>query len=332
MKNAKKPAPYYKGPVSDHFDGERFYSPWAVRPHKSFLSVIKWRLQGTKREAVANWHENPPKPALLERSESLKVTYIGHATLLIQVGNINLLTDPVFADRASPFANMGPKRLRAPFVPLDRLPKIDFVYVSHNHYDHMDLASLSWLAKHHAPVIYTPLGNTRLIAPVAKNCTMLELDWHQTASLGGDLHLTPTPAQHWSRRTINDVCRDLWAGLYLKKENSASVYFTADTGFHANMFEDIRNRYGAPDIALLPLGAYEPRWFMKYSHMSPDDSIEAFKILGAKRAMGFHFETFQLTDEAYDDPRKRTEELLKAENIKAEDFIIPYPGDFITPA
>lgn len=322
---------YYEGPVSDHFDGERFFNPWARRPEKGFLDILKWRIQGTRSE-WPDHVENPQKPAISERSETLKVTYIGHATMLVQIGQINLLIDPVFSDRASPFSNMGPKRLRPPFVPLNKLPKIDFVYVSHNHYDHLDLASLSWLAQNHAPVIYTPLGNTRIIAPVAKNCTMLALDWHQTASLGDDLHLTTTQAQHWSRRGFNDVCRDLWAGFILKKDKGPSLYYAGDTGFHAGMFEDIKKRHGSPDIALLPIGAYEPRWFMKYSHMNPEDMMESYKILGSKRGMGFHFETFQLTDEAFDAPRKRTEELLKKEKIKAEDFIIPYPGDSIIPA
>ncbi len=319
---------YYKGPVSDHFDGKVFYNPWAVRPHKSFVDVLKWRIQGTRSQSPG-WIENPPRPALTDRSDGMKVTYIGHATLLLQIDGVNILTDPVFSDRASPFANIGPKRIRAPFVSLDKLPKIDFIFVSHNHYDHMDLACLSWLARRDSPVIYTPLGNTRIIGPAAPHCTMLALDWHQSAKIGEDLELTLAPAQHWSRRGFQDICRDLWGGFFLKKKNGPSVYFAADTGFHAGLFEDIRKRHGAPDIALLPIGAYEPRWFMKYSHMNPEDTIEAYKILGAKRGMGFHFETFLLTDEAYDEPRRKTEALLAKENI-GKDFTIPYPGDFVS--
>lgn len=319
---------YYKGPVSDHFDGELFFNPWAKRPDKGFWDIIKWRMNGQH----AKWPDhvdNPPKPPVSEHSQSLKVTFIGHATTLIQIRGINLLADPVFSERCSPFSAIGPKRVRAPFVPLEKLPKIDFVFVSHNHYDHLDLASLSWLAHNHKPVFYTPLGNTRIFAPVIEKCTMLALDWHQSADLGKDLTLTLTPSQHWSRRSFGDTCRDLWGGFVLKEKNGPSLYFAGDTGFDKSMFDDIHRRYEAPDIALLPIGAYEPRWFMKYSHMSPDDAMEALKILKAKKTMAVHFETFQLTDESIDAPRKRMEELIKENNIQGRDFIVPYPGDTI---
>ncbi len=319
---------YYAGPVSDHFDGTEFYNPWGKRPKKGLWDVFKWRMQGTRSEWPES-AENPPRPALIERSETLKVTYIGHASFLVQVDNINILVDPVFSERCSPFTGYGPKRVRPPFVPLEKLPKIDFVFVSHNHYDHLDLASLSWLARNHKPMILTPLGNTRIIQPCADGCTLLALDWHQAAKLGKDISLTLTPAQHWSRRGLNDTSRDLWGGFFLKTPNGQSLYYSGDSGFHKGMFEDIKKRHGAPDIALLPLGAYEPRWFMKYSHMNPEEAVETYQTLGAKQAMGFHFETFQLTDEPFEAPRTSTESLLKKNNIRGQDFIIPYPGDVI---
>lgn len=321
---------YYAGEPSDHFDGEKFFNPWNKRPKKGIWDVLKWRMEGNRSEWPESV-ENPPRPPLTDRSEPLKVTYIGHATILVQVANINLLVDPVFSERCSPFAHIGPKRVTQPFVPLEKLPKIDFVFVSHNHYDHLDLASLSWLAEHHKPMIYTPLGNTRIMKPCTKGCTMMALDWHQRASLGEGLSLTLVPSQHWSRRGLNDINRDLWSGFVLKDEKRGkSIYYCGDSGFDSSLFEGIRQRHSTPDIALLPIGAYEPRWFMKYSHMNPDDAIQAYKILGAKRGMGFHFETFQLTDEAFDAPREHTLAALKKHDVRDGDFMIPYPGDFVT--
>lgn len=321
---------YYSGPVSDHFDGEQFFNPWERRPKKGLWDVFKWRMEGNR----ATWPEiveNEPKPEPLERSGPLKVTYYGHATMLVQVGQINLLVDPVFSERCSPFSNMGPKRVRKPFTPIEKLPKIDFVFVSHNHYDHLDLASLSWLAANHKPLIYTPLGNTRLMKPCTGGCTMLAMDWHQTAEMGNGLSLSLTPAQHWSRRGLNDISRDLWGGFFLKEEKTGhSLFYSGDSGYNQKLFTDIQARHGSPDIALIPIGAYEPRWFMKYSHMNPDESVQTMKALKAKTAMGFHFETFQLTDEPFDAPRKHTIQALKKHGVQEKDFLIPYPGDSIT--
>lgn len=317
---------YYTGPKSDHYDGERFFNPWAQRPEKGFFDMLKWRFNGER----ADWPEsveNPPRPAIEPSHDGLKVTYIGHATILIQTMGINLLVDPVFSERCSPFSAIGPKRVRQPFVSLEKLPKIDFVFLSHNHYDHLDQASLSWLARNRKPVFITPLGNTRLIGPCGDGCSMVALDWHQATPLGKDISLHVTPAQHWSRRGWSDINRDLWGGFFLKNSKGQSVFYCGDSGFDAGLFKDINARYGAPDIALLPIGAYEPRWFMKYSHMNPDEAVQIHQIMSAKKSMGFHFETFQLTDEAIDAPRKALEFALKRANIKGEEFLAPYPGD-----
>lgn len=319
---------YYTGPKSDHFDGERFFNPWNQRGKKGFWDVMKWRMQGGRAEWPES-AENPPRPALDDSSENLKVTYIGHATLLIQTMGINLLIDPVFSERCSPFTSIGPKRVRPPFVPLEKLPKIDFVFVSHNHYDHLDQASLSWLARNRKPLFITPLGNTRLIAPCGDGCQIAALDWHQVLPLGENASLQLTPAQHWSRRGFNDINRDLWGGFFLKTTQGQSAYYSGDSGFDQGLFESLGQKYGAPDIAILPLGAYEPRWFMKYSHMNPAEAVKIHQIMKAKKSIGFHFETFQLTDEAIDAPRKALEQALKAAKVKGEDFLAPYPGDFV---
>lgn len=290
--------------------------------------MLKWRMNGSR----AKWPEtadNPPRPPIPDRSEALRATYIGHATILVQAMGINLLIDPVFSERCSPFNSIGPKRVRPPFIPLEKLPEIDFVFVSHNHYDHLDQASLSWLARNRKPTFITPLGNSRLILPCGDGCSVISLDWHQAAPLGEHASLTLTPAQHWSRRGWSDTNRDLWGGFFLKTAKGQSVYYCADSGFHEKLFKSIADKHGSPDISLLPIGAYAPRWFMKYSHMNPEEAAKIHKLIGAKKSMAFHFETFQLTDEAIGAPREALAATLKAQNIKGEDFLAPYPGDCI---
>lgn len=327
-KNGQKRERYYTGDITDHFDGKRFYNPWDRFGKKGFLDLLKWRMQ-SKGSEWPLYAENPHKPPLIERSEKLRVTYIGHATMLAQVSNLNILIDPVFSPRASPSKTIGPKRIRDPFVSLDMLPKIDFVFVSHNHYDHLDVESLSWLSRKHKPVIITPLGNARIIKPRAPDCEIITLDWHQKTSLDGKADLWLTPSQHWSRRGLYDINRDLWGGFFLKTKDGQSLYYTGDSGFHTDLFEDIFKRHGSPEIALLPIGAYEPRWFMKYAHMNPEDAVNVYKILKPKRAMAFHFETFPMTDEGFIAPRITLEHELVKANIGGQDFIAPYPGDVL---
>ena len=318
---------YYAGPKSDHFDGEKFFNPWNPRPKKGLLDVFKWRMTGERAEwpdFVETKGAIPAKP----ESQDIHVTYIGHASFLVQANGQNILIDPVFSDRASPFSAIGPKRVTKPAFTLDDLPDIHAVFVSHNHYDHMDLPSLAWLAGNGKPHFYTPLGNPRLIKPVAGDCAITALDWHDTAALGDNLSITLTPAQHWSRRGLNDINRDLWGGCFIKSA-SQSLFYMGDSGFHAGLFEDIQKKHGSPDIALLPIGAYEPRWFMAYSHMNPDEALAVHGILKPKKSMGFHFEAFQLTDEAFDAPRTHTQKSMVQKKIAAAEFHIPYPGDVI---
>lgn len=320
---------YYAGPKSPHFNGETFSNSWNPMPRKGLWDVFKWRMQGDR----AQWPERvetPPRPPLTETHESgIKVTYIGHATILVQAYGTNILIDPVFSERCSPFASIGPKRVSPPFVSLEKLPKIDFVFVSHNHYDHMDLASLSWLARNRKPLFITPLGNTRLIAPCSDGCRIVALDWHGSTPITNKLSLHLTPAQHWSRRGLNDTNRDLWGGCFIKSEDGKSTYYCGDSGYDEGLFLDIKRRHGSPDIAILPMGAYEPRWFMKYAHMDPKQAVRLHQVIGAKQSMGFHIETFQLSDEPFDAPRKELHEALNAANLTSKDFLAPYPGDIL---
>lgn len=322
--------PYYNGPETDHFNGKHFYNPWDPRPKKGLLALLRWRFTEARSVwplSVVNEDQDPIADA---PPKGLRVFYIGHATFLVQIDGMNLLLDPVFSDRASPFSRIGPRRVRKPFVGLAQLPPIDAIFISHNHYDHLDMPSIKWLAREHKPMIVTPLGNPRLLREVMEGCRIVALDWHESLTFANGSTLTLTPAQHWSRRGMHDLNRDLWGGCFLKTGDGESLYFTGDTGFYDKMFEDIAARHGAPDLALLPIGAYEPRWFMKYAHMNPEDAVNAHKILKAKKSMGFHFETFQMTNEGFDDPRKFLGEVLEKEKIPPSNFIAPFPGQFIS--
>ena len=284
--------------MSDHFDGRRFFNP-EVSTDRSFAEIRRWR-RGERSlwpERVENRRYDPP-PAAVGPGE-LVATFIGQATFLLQLDSINILTDPVFSDRASPFGRTGPKRVRDPGVALEDLPPIHLVLLSHNHYDHMDLPSLRRLKRRWDPLILTGLGNGRYLARRGLGrCE--EFDWWDSSRPRPGVTVTFVPAQHWSRRGLFDLRRTLWGG-FLIETSSARVYFAGDTGYPAQ-FRAIRERLGAPDLALLPIGAYEPRWFMAAQHMNPEEAVLAHLDLGARLSVAMHFGTFQLTDEAIDAP------------------------------
>ena len=314
-------------PVSDHCDGERFFNPPPQPQALSFTSLPKWWWQQLTGSEFHRWPKSasaprrPQLPAHVAAGE-IAVTFIGHSTFLLQFPGLTVLTDPVFATYAGPFGRLGPKRVRPPALRLDELPAIDVVLVTHNHYDHLDLAALRWLARERRPRFVTSLGNrdwlaARGVAPA------LELDWWQSADVTPALGVTATPAQHFAARTPWDRCRTLWVGLHLHTAHGA-VFFCGDSGWGPH-FAAIREKLGAPDLALLPIGAYEPRWFMIPVHMNPDESVRAHLALGARRSIGMHFGTFQLTNEAIDEPlhalaRARTAHGVAADAFDTQDF------------
>ncbi len=239
--------------------------------------------------------------------DDLVVTFVGHATFLIQVGAISLLTDPVYAERASPVSFAGPRRVRAPGVRFDDLPAISLVLVSHNHYDHCDLGTLLALDRRFHPQLVAPIGNGRLLRSAGIG-RVEEIDWWQRAS-AAPLPVTLTPAQHFSSRNMFDRNRGLWGG-FLIEAAGRRILFAADSGYGAH-FREIAARLGPIDLALLPIGAYEPRWFMQDIHMNPAEAVRAHLDLGARQSVAMHFGTFQLTPEGIDEPvRTRTPSLL----------------------
>lgn len=229
----------------------------------------------------------------------VSATFIGHVTTLLQFVGCTALTDPVFASRAGPFGLLGPKRVQPPALRLGELPRIDVVLLSHNHYDHLDLTSLRWLSRHRQPVIVAPLGLKPWLE--ARGVTkVVELDWWQSHFPMPDIEIVCTPAQHWSSRWPWDRCLTLWGGFYIRHSGGA-VFYAGDSGWGQH-FAEIREKLGSPQLALLPIGAYEPRWFMEPVHMNPDEAVRAHLEVGAGQSLGIHHGTFRLTDEGIDAP------------------------------
>jgi L-ascorbate metabolism protein UlaG (beta-lactamase superfamily) len=304
-------------PLSDHFDGRHFFNPGPNQPSRGLAQVLRWRLQKRDRSRWPAWVTDPdfPPPPASVAAGHAAVTFINHATFLLRLSGAVVLTDPIFSQRCSPVQWAGPKRARAPGLALAHLPRPDVVLLSHNHYDHMDLPSLREIQRRFAPRFVTTLGNAAALRRQGIHAD--ELDWWQDVTLDG-LHVTLTPARHFAARTPFDRNETLWGGFMLRA-GAAQILFAGDSGFGPH-WRDIRQRLGAPGLALLPIGAYEPRWFMSAVHMNPEEAVHAHLALGADWSVGMHFGTFQLTDEAIDAPLIALEEARRAANLPAEQF------------
>ncbi len=287
--------------ISDHFDGNRFYN---LEPtlDKSTADLLKWSLNRTKPD-YPKWIENSFSPQKITSDilteKQIALTFINHVTFLIQTPSVTILTDPVWSERASPLQFAGPARIRPAGMPINLLPKIDVIVVSHNHYDHMDIPTLKFLSEKHRPLIVVPLGNAQYFKSF-KFKNIIELDWWQFTEFNlNKIYLVP--ARHWSARGLHDKRKALWGGFVIESAFN-KIYFAGDTGFSEKIFQQIYNKFSHMDLSLLPIGAYEPRWFMKEMHMSPEDSVLAHQILKSKQSVAMHFGTFRLTDEAWLQP------------------------------
>ena len=290
----------------------RFFNP-AGRAAQSFTAVPRMLLTERTRWP-AHLDVAPQRPPPLESAAAV-ATFIGHATFLIQTAAGNVLTDPIYSQRAGPLGILGPRRVRQPAVSFDALPPVATVCLSHNHYDHCDLRTLARLAERFDPVVLTPLGNGRF-ARMAGIRRVEELDWWQRSETSV-VPATLTPAHHFSARTPFDRNRALWGGFMLET-NGTRIFFAGDTAY-APFFREIR-RLGSIDLALLPIGAYEPRWFMQAFHMNPDEAVQAHRDLGASASIGMHFGTFQLTAEGIDDPLRALDEARRAHDVEPHEF------------
>jgi len=320
---------YYQGPVTDHFDGVRFFSP--VQPQdKGFAELLRWQLGGGRKD----WPESRPSP-FRDRPPAevpgLRIVLIGHASFLIQVAGLNILTDPVFADRASPVAFSGPKRVNPPGIAYQDLPPVHAVLITHNHYDHLDLDALERLWRQHRPRIVAPLGNDAIIRARHPEIPVETRDWGGSVDLGQEVTAHLEPAYHWSARGLNDRRMALWCA-YLLTTPEGAIYHVGDTGFgDGKIFHAVRERFGKIRLAHLPIGAYEPRWFMQAQHMNPEDAVKAFQIIAPEQALGHHWGTFRLTNEGIDEPPQELAAALQAAEIPPERFRPLQPGEVWTP-
>lgn len=314
---------------SPNFDKKttRFQHPKGDFHDKSFVDLFKFFSAYFTREIDEK--ENAGFHVLKSSQSDLanfreNVMWVGHSTLLLSHLDLSILTDPQFSGRASPLSFLGPKRVTPSPVEIADLPRIDLVLISHNHYDHVDEASIRTIAKIQPSVEFlVPLGLKPLLEPWGpKNIT--EFDWWQKAQRKGAT-IQPTPVQHWSKRTLFDRNKTLWSGWMLQW-NDFSFYFAGDSGY-SDDFKETARRLGSPDLAAIPIGAYEPREFMKSAHVNPEEAVKVFNDLGAKKAIGIHWGTFKLTLEPMTEPPLRLQKALKNSGVPEEKFRVLSHGE-----
>jgi L-ascorbate metabolism protein UlaG (beta-lactamase superfamily) len=298
---------------SDHFDGVKFFNPTGANGQP--LSALP-KLLRTRQARWPTYVEVRPQQVPPLADASIIVTFIGHSTWLIQTSAGNLITDPMYSRRAGPLNLLGPRRVREPAVRFDDLPPISVVLLSHNHYDHCDLPTLRRLAGRFNPLVITPIGNGTLVKSAGLR-RVEERDWWQEVQLPS-LEVTLTPAQHFSARGPFDRNRALSSGFAVETAG-ARIFFAGDSGY-GSFFRDIRQRLGPIDLALLPIGAYEPRWFMKDIHMNPAEAVQAHVDLGTTQSLAMHYGTFQLTPEGIDDPLRALDEARRSNQISESQF------------
>ncbi|MFD2936212.1 MBL fold metallo-hydrolase [Spirosoma flavum] len=320
-------APRYKGPLTNHFNGKKFFNPGIAE--QSSGGVLKWLLHRDK----GPWPEQPDafvgaRPATRIMGDSLVLTFVNHSTFLIQTAGINILTDPVWSKRVGPTSWLGIKRKRPPGLRFEELPPIDVVLLSHNHYDHLDLPTIKKLVKAHNPLFIAPLGVSYLPKSVGGRTTR-ELDWNDTLRINDNLSLSCTQAQHFSNRSIGDRNETLWCG-YLLHTSFGTTYFCGDSGYGSHfkrIAEQARTSATGPiKLALLPIGSYRPEWFMAPVHVSPAGAVKAFVDLKAMQAVSIHFGTFQQGDDGLAEPADDLRKALQATNIPEHLFLVPKEG------
>jgi L-ascorbate metabolism protein UlaG (beta-lactamase superfamily) len=316
--------PKYAGPVSDHFDGIKFFTPGG-RPARGLGGVLQWMI---KRER-GKWHIQMDTPygqkPISSIHDGIHITFVNHSTFLIQTGGINILTDPVWSERTSPFSWAGPKRMRPPGIRFEDLPNIDLVLLSHNHYDHLDVITMKRLFDMHNPRIITPLGVKAFLESLKINGSV-ELDWWQKITVNETIEIQAVPAQHFSGRGMYDRDATLWCG-YLINRPKGSIYFVGDTGYHEALFKEIGERVPVIDVALVPIGAFKPEWFMSPIHCSPEEAVRIHQDVKARRSIATHFGTFPLADDGMLDPVTELQKALARQNLSSDHFLILKEGE-----
>jgi len=311
---------YFSTSIS--FAEERFSNSDGMKNEKSLSEVLKW-----------SWSREEPKKEFIKTNENINLNslkdrehyalWIGHSTFLINNGDLTILTDPIFSERASPLTFAGPKRLIKPVIKIKDLPKVDVITISHNHYDHLDVNSLRKIQKKFPNVkILVPKGDLKLLRNYNLNNGFEFLWWEEI--IFDNTKFIFTPAQHWSARGLRDRNKSLWGSWFINNEDK-NIFHAGDTGYSEDFIE-IRNRLGAVDFAMIPIGAYDPQWFMSYSHVNPEEALNIAKDLDAKKSIGMHWGTFILTDEPVLEPRERLNKITNQTNIN---FYTVTPGNII---
>lgn len=314
----------HTGPVSAHFDGERFHN--AEPFEKNWLDLIRFWWQRDPGVWVRDLTTPPgPRPLAVVGEGVLRATVVNHATVLVQFDGLNVLTDPIWSERASPVQWAGPRRFVPPGIRFEDLPKIDAVLISHSHYDHLDLPTLKRLHAAHDPMFYVGLGEGKTLsdAGIAK-VRITELDWWQPATLANGRKLWGAQSVHWCGRGIGGRNRSLWLS-YVIETAGGPVYFAGDTGY-GPQFKAAHARFGPMRLALLPIGAYKPRWLTGYQHIDPAQAVQAHRDLAAQTALAVHFGTFELSDDGQREPVVDLDAARQAAGLRADQFIAPTFG------
>ena len=319
---------YYRGPAGNHFDGERFFNPDAAPPTRSRSNMFsRWAGSSERSTWPSRVAVTPTRPPARVEGDEMRVTWIGHATVLVQTQGLNILTDPIWSNRASPFSFIGPSRVRAPGVRFEDLPPIDLVVVSHNHYDHMDLATLKRLWDRDRPRIVVSLGNDTILR--SRDIASVALDWGGRAAIRPGIEVIVERNHHWSSRWITDRNRALWSAFTIRTPGG-NIFFAGDTGWGDGSWVRDAANHGPFRLAIIPIGAYEPRDFMRNHHVNPPEAVRIFETLNPIRALGIHWGTFQLTFEPIDDPRRQLAALRRQRGIAPDAFIATEVGETFT--
>lgn len=320
-------APYYAGAQSPHYDGTRFFNP-APTQERGFFDMLRWRLTRDPPE----WPDKialpaPGKPPARVDGDRMLLAMVGHASVLIQSGGLNVLTDPVWSNHVGPTSFLGPDRVRPPGVAFADLPKIDIVVISHNHYDHMDFPTLRMLQERDKPKVIVPLGNDTILRDNIDGIAPVALDWGQSADLGNGARVVSTPVQHWSQRGAFDRDKALWSGYFIDLPGGL-IYFSGDTGLGNGWWVDETAKLATRriDVALIGIGSYLPRWFMVPAHVNPTEAVAIFQKLGASAALGIHWGTFPLGDDGPDQAPAELNVAREAAGLSADAFRTLEPG------
>jgi L-ascorbate metabolism protein UlaG (beta-lactamase superfamily) len=314
-------------PARANFDGRKFRNEHLGDDQDNGLfGLIKWQLSGGSKPWARFLDDNLTADfSAMADASAATVSFINHATTLIRTADVTVITDPVFSERASPLRWLGPRRRRKAGALIEETPKVDVVVLSHNHYDHMDIASLSAIQSIHRPLFAVPLGNKRHLRKIG-NAEIVELDWWESATVN-DSRITLVPMQHWSLRGLGRRREALWGGFVIES-GGLKILFSGDTGYNSH-FKTIRQEFGSFDISLLPIGAYEPRWFMQKFHMNPGEAVSAHLDLESALSIAIHFGTFKLSNEGMDDPVIELQKALTDRSVSESAFRIPKNGETI---